>query len=166
MFLGGTTSVKHRQNGSTYVFPQYVCDYGRRNLDCEGSLISEKNLEAFMLNSLEDELDKYNSQITLGIQKDNTDKLKRCHERLDRIKLLFEMGDMEIDVYKQKRDELLSEIESCTPTKIQKPIHLEKNWKELYNGLDAEHKNSFWKQIIDHLEVPSKKAKEVKIFFK
>lgn len=161
-----TTSTRMRKDGSKYSFAQYVCDYGRRNYECEGSCISEKKLETILLNTLEQELDAYNIKITLATKTDNSDKIRKCKDRLERLKVLFELGDIEIEEYKEKRKTLMLEIDNYKSFESKEPIDLDPNWKDIYNSLDVTHKNAFWKQLIDFIEVPSKKPEMVKIQFK
>lgn len=61
---------------------------------------------------------------------------------------------------------MLLEIEKYESIKVKEPIYLPSDWKEIYVSLDIPHKNSFWKQIIDYIEIPEKKAEVVHIFFK
>lgn len=164
--LSSTTSTRHRNKGTLYKYPMYICDYGRRNYNCIGSAISEQKLEELMLNTLEDKLNDYNIKISLDTQNDNSDKIRKCKDRLNRIKIMFEMGDIEVEEYKQKRNALISEIDSYESFTSKEPIYLESNWKDIYKSLDIPHKNAFWKQLIDYIEVPSKKASNVKIHFK
>lgn len=163
--MASSTSVKHYKKGSITRYAIYVCDYGRRNYDCSGAYISEKNLEALLLNTLESRLNDYNIKITLDTDNKNVETIRKCKERLKRIKLLFEMGDIDINEYKQKKESLLSEIESCKVSD-KEPINLETNWKDIYSELDVDHKNSFWKSIIEYIEIPTRQAKDVIVHFK
>lgn len=164
--LSANTSANKRKTGKVALTPIYLCDYGRRNYNCEGTAISEKRLESILLDKLETELHDYNIKITLASNSDNSDKIKKCQDRLSRLKTLFELGDIEIDEYKTKRNALILEIDNLKSFESKKPIDLVPNWKNLYNSLNIVHKNAFWKQIIDYIEVPEKRAKYVIINFK
>lgn len=164
--LCATTGVSKLKSGKAKYYPSYVCDYGRRNYNCSGSAISEKKLEQILLDTLEKELNDYNLTLSVNQVNDNSNKVRKCKDRLNRIKIMFEMGDIELDEYAEKRNALLSEIESYESIKVKEPICLPSDWKEIYMSLDISHKNSFWKQIIDYIEIPEKKANEVHIFFK
>lgn len=164
--LCATTGVSKLKSGKAKYYPSYVCDYGRRNYNCSGSAISEKKLEQILLDTLEKELDDYNLTLSVNQTDDTSNKVRKCKDRLKRIKIMFEMGDIELDEYAEKRNALLSEIESYESIKVKEPICLPSDWKEIYMSLDISHKNSFWKQIIDYIEIPEKKAEIVHIFFK
>lgn len=164
--LSANTSVKKYKNGNVVKYPLYLCDYGRRNYNCSGTAISEKKLEQRLLETLDAELSSYNIKVMLENNNDNSDKIRKCKDRLKRIQIMFELGDISVDEYKEKRFALLSEIDSYKSFESKEPIQLDPNWKEIYNSLDIQHKNAFWKNIIDHIEIPSRKATEVIIYFK
>lgn len=164
--LSAQTSIRITKDNKKMLYPMYVCDYGRRNYGCEATTITEKKLESILLDTIEESLENYRVQINAANPIDNSDKIRKCKDRLNRIKALFEMGDIELDEYKMKRDDLLAEIERLKSVESKKPIALDLGWKEAYEKLDVIHKNSFWKQIIDYIEVPTKRATEVNIFFK
>lgn len=163
--LSATTSTRKRKNGDYYKHPMYVCDYGRRNYNCGGTAIGEDRLEQILIERIETELNDYNIKLTFDADENTEAKIKKCTERLDRIKVLFEMGDIGIEEYKQKKSELLTEINTYSVSR-KDPVHLDSNWKDIYFSLDIPHRNSFWKNIIDYIEVPSKKAKDVVIHFR
>lgn len=163
--MSASTSVKHYKKGSITRYPIYICDYGRRNYNCSGTYISEKRLVEILLDTIEDRLNDYNINITLNTDNKSADNLRKCKERLKRIKVLFEMGDIDINEYKQKRNALTEEIESYKVS-VKEPIHLDSNWKDVYSELDIEHKNSFWHSIIEYIEIPTRSAKNIIIHFK
>lgn len=164
--MSATTTVRTRKNGSKYSYGMYVCDYGRRNYECKGSCISEKKLESILLDTLETEMNNYNIKLTLDAPDDKAERISKCKDRLNRLKVLFELGDIEVDEYKDKRIALIQEIDNYKSFECKRPIHLDSNWKEVYKLLDIAHKNAFWKQLIDSIEVPGKKVTRVKINFK
>lgn len=163
--LSAQTSIKTCKGNKKVLYPMYVCDYGRRNYGCEATAITEKNLESILLNTLESELENYRIQLNASKSIDNSDKVRKCKDRLNRVKTMFEMGDIDLDEYKSKRNSLLAEIDHYKSLESKEPITLNLGWKEAYEQLDTIHKNSFWKQIINYIEVPTKKATEVNIFF-
>lgn len=164
--LSANTSVKKYKKGSITAYPLYVCDYGRRNYNCSGTAISEKKLEAILLDTLDDRLNEYNIKITLDTKSDNSAKIKNIKERLLRIKDLYELGDMDLNEYKEKRLSLMNQLEQYETPKQKQPIVLESTWKELYNNLDIQHKNAFWRRIIDYISIPTRQATTIDVRFK
>lgn len=163
--LSAQTSVEKRKNNKVYKYPLYVCDYGRRNYKCTGSMIPEKRLEEVMLGKIEKELNEFNIKVTMENEKTSADSIRKYEDRLDRIKVLFEMGDISIEEYKVKRTELLEQISKLKSAR-KEPIHLDSDWRSIYAQLDIKHKNSFWRNIIDRIEVPERSAKDVIIKFR
>lgn len=164
--LSAQTSINKRIDGTPVPSLLYLCDYGRRNYNCTGTAISEKKLEQILLDKLNEELEGYNIQVMLENNNDNSEKIRKCKDRLKRIQIMFELGDIDVEEYKEKRIALLDEIDNYESLGYKEPIHLDPNWKNIYNSLDVTHKNAFWKNIIDYIEVPTRKATEVQIHFK
>ena len=164
--MSAMTSVKTRKSGEKAYDPLYICDYGRRNYNCEGSQISERRLQKIMLDILDEELNKYNIQVVLDNKNDNSEKIKKCNDRLDRIKIMFELGDIDVDEYKAKRNGIIAEVDKFKSQESKKPIYLDSNWMVIYNQLDKLHKNAFWTNLLSYIEVPGKRATSVKLFFK
>lgn len=118
-----------------------------------------------MLDNIESELDKYKLQVSAQNNIDTTSKIENNKAKIQRIKDLYELGDISLDEYKEKRDRLLAEIEELNSVTQPREINFPKNWKEVYNSLDNAHKNAFWVSIIDHIEATERLAKNFTIFF-
>ena len=63
-----------------------------------------------MLKFLEKEIGNYNVNIKSKKKEDNTDIIKRLEQRLERIGLRFELGDITADEYKNKREEIKKRV--------------------------------------------------------
>lgn len=136
---------------------------------CEGTSINQNVIEQCLLDNIEIELEKHNSLLKdyyiKNLNADNKDKIEKLKSRINRLKDLYELGDIELDEYKNKRNKLTEEINSLENIEAPKEIKLPDNWREMYNTLDDKHKNAFWLRTIDHFEVNQKRATSVKIVF-
>lgn len=114
--------------------------------------ISEIKLEKYMIDHLDDML----SQTMLNVEtKGEADKLKdydkakkRIENRLERIKFLFEEGDISVEEYRKKKKGLQNELNALhKPEKIN-TINLPQNWKDVYYDLSEDGRKAFWHSII------------------
>lgn len=60
---------------------------------------------------------------------------------------MFEVGRISIEEYDKKYKLLNEEVKTVQS----EPITLDSNWKEVYSMLDEEHKNIFWKKLINYM---------------
>lgn len=148
--------------------PRYVCHTRANNInDCIGASTREADLEEYLLNNLDEILkDAYISAEFTANTTDKKAKLSQLKSKLNRIKDLYVLGDIELEQYKEKRDKLLeeiSEIENEEETTL--PV-LPSNWKEIYAELDREHKHAFWQKIIKRIDLYGRMlSEEPKVYF-
>ena len=147
----------------------YVCTlHNYDSSKCPGSTINDEYLEQYLLDNIDDLLKDY--KLSLDSQQKQVDArniLQNNKARLKRLKDLYEMGDMSIDEYKEKRDALNDEI-SILETQIagiKNVPEMPDNWKDIYAQLDLEHKRTFWYSLIDKLIVEGRQCKEPRIIF-
>lgn len=143
----------------------YICSRQAHGYDCIGATISEKNLDRYMLDYFEEELNKYN--VILKATQSNIDKgrVTKLKAKLTRIKNLYELGDMEFDEYKQKRDSINDELKKIDAINMAEIKTAPTNWREIYDSLDTAHKNAFWMNAVDYVEVTGRKCKTPTIYF-
>jgi len=132
---------------------RYVCPNHNKGFGCDGSSISETTLENYLINTISDLLNDYNINVVSKPKNQNTGNLTRLKSRLKRIRDLYELGDLDLDEYKSKRLDILTEIDKIEKEPTQKMRRLPDNWLEIYNSLDIDHKKSFWSQTLDHIEI-------------
>lgn len=134
----------------------YRCHRYSDNAYCNNPrTISENKIEAFLLNNLESELEQYNlvaktSKYDVSNSKAQIIKLK---QKLERIGERYEDGDITKKEYKEKRQNVLIEIDKLNNelNDIQQEKTLPANWKDTYISLDESHKRAFWHSIIDKI---------------
>ena len=130
------------------------------------NMISEKKIEKFLLENLENLLKAHKENLfklkPIDNKKIDQDKFK-LKEKLRRIGDRYEDGDIDRKEYTQKRQAVLQELkaldEVSTPTF--KDIQLPTDWKEVYNSLSSEYKNVFWKSILKEIRVYQDKTFDI-----
>jgi site-specific DNA recombinase len=139
-----TTMVRTGKNEYKY----YRCQSG---VNHETINLNEKKIEKNLLAILEKKLNTYNAQILKkSYAKESSAKIKKLEERLERIGIRFEDGDITVEEYKEKRNAIKSEIANLKIVKPEKNvIELPQEWKEIYNKLNDQNKQAFWRGIID-----------------
>ena len=97
-------------------------------------------------------MSEYNAEIDVADAQLSDKEIKKNKDRLERLKLLFEMGDISLDSYKEKSEKLKQtiarlEIQSGSKSKIELPS----NWLEMYQELTPEHKRGWWSSLIKEI---------------
>ena len=158
-------------NGETIIHHKYECNKnGTTKMVHPHMQITEPVLERYLLS----ELDKlYLARIkeikTMNKSLQGADiqsKRKNLESKLKRLALLFEDGDIEQEEYVTKRDNIKIQLSQLSTNAIPEPTPLPKEWKLIYNDLDQEHKQQFWRRIIDYIEVDNETKKNPHIVFK
>jgi hypothetical protein len=115
---------------------------------------SERKIEQYLIENVDGLLSEYNAEIDVGSVQLSDKEIKKNKDRLERLKLLFEMGDISLDSYKEKSEKLKQtiarlEIQSGSKSKIELPS----NWLEMYQELTPEHKRSWWSSLIKEIVI-------------
>lgn len=150
-------------------YPQYGCN-GLNGLKQheKGFYISEKKLEAYLLQYTDELLAEYRASAESKAKNDSyknaLQNKKKLEDKLSRIGIRFEMGDISVDEYKNKREAILNEIASLDlqPPKTSN-IVIPDNWRDIYDQLDREHQHEFWFSFIEKIEVNPDKT--IKVYF-
>lgn len=155
--------------------------HGRKTYRCYNSKSkhlsfnrAEKKLEKYLLENLENILS--NKIYELGQAKKRTRdyalEKRKLFAELDRLNLMFEKGRITEEYYDSKYDKIsekLKELEKTDDARLEKSEKLKKyisgNWKELYNQLDEQGKQTFWKNIIEKILISRDNFVEDIIFF-
>lgn len=156
-------TVRTRKDGSKSHSVRYVCNKHDKGYECTGSSMAEKYLEEFLLNQIEAEISEHNNKV-IAVSK-GTDKkaIANLKAKLKRIKDLYELGDMDFTEYKEKRSNILDELNNLERESMPKIHQLPDNWRELYNSLDADRKRAFWSNLFHHVEINGMCCKTPKI---
>ena len=147
----------------------YRCNRYARFHKCSATKsVNEKRLEKYLLGILEEALKDYNIDVKYKPKtKDNTIKIKRLNQELDRLNILFQKSRISEEYYNQEYDKIKVEIDSLKSTP-KKNIKLEKDWKKVYESLSREGKRTFWRSFIDKIVIDPQtyKTENPKIIFK
>lgn len=139
-------------------FNTYACNYQTSTNHIGKSLnVSEKKLEKYLLEKLDDILAEYNIQSETSAKNDkladSKKKKAQLEAKLERIGIRFEEGEISVDEYKEKRKAIHAEIASLDFSQTAQKVELPNNWKEIYADLDKSHKQAFWLSIIKEINV-------------
>lgn len=143
----------------------YRCRKYTHGRNCNTTkVVNESILEQHLLEYLDkyiadyfNSLDKEykNKKIT---NKDNSKEIAQLKEEQKRLFMLFRKSHIEEDEYDKEYDKIEKKIKKLEATPVQKDIsHLEDlnsmDWQTMYNKLDRENKQAFWRGIIEKIEI-------------
>ena len=166
--LASTYSVRHYKNGGTGETYMYRC---KDKLGiCEWRLcIGEKKIEAYLLDNLEEIVGKEIASVEIQKKKAkkkpkrDSEKLK---EKLRRTNVSFIAGNMTDEQYLKETIELKEQIKKAEAQEedvnVDKDIDglkalLETDLRSLYETLDKEEKQTFWRSIINEIKIDENK---------
>lgn len=146
------------QNGKHYIY--YRCKNFTVYKRCEHSKgILESRLEKWLLENIEDEMNKYVQQVKIEmVEPPDTDKKRKAIERKAKnLRELYIDGDIDKPEYlkrKQAYEEQLAEL----PVFVEKDTtdieeFLNSDWRTLYDALTDAEKRVFWRSIIKHINI-------------
>lgn len=141
-----------RRNGYTWHY--YQCSKVKKDawhLDTPVNL-SERRIEKYLIQNIDSLLHEYNIQTrSKNASNDIIDfekQKRKLEDKLSRIGIRFEEGDISTEEYKEKRRAISEEIALLKKPAIRKEIQMPTNWKDIYEQLDNQHKQAFWSSII------------------
>ena len=111
--------------------------------------VNEKKLEQWLLDNIEDD---FKVKVTMK-PKQKKDDPKKYKDRLQRLNDMYLLGTISQEEYKDKSAVLLKQIAEASKNAPLKTQIFASNWKDLYLRLDAEHRRSFWRGIIQQIVV-------------
>ena len=134
-------------------------------------VVNENWIEEYLLNNLNSCIKKYFDSLDKEYEKyeivDNTKEIAKLKEELRRTTISFNKGRMEEDEYDKEYARIEKRLEKLQETPAKKDITNLKelssmDWQTMYKDLDREHKQMFWRNIIDKIVVDPLKYKEGK----
>lgn len=163
--LHGFKKKQKLKNGSYSQYRRYRCNKkfsGHSNI---GVCITEHVVEEYMLEHLCPELNNRIYELKKTAAKGNSssrEQLTKIRAEIDRLNLLFQKGRISEEYYDteyerlSKKEAMLADpvdIDDLIRKHEQIQLNFTGNWLELYNKLDIEHKNAFWKRIIKNIYI-------------
>lgn len=151
---------KHKcKDGSITKHKYYRCSkkFSRHSAPC----ISETRIEKYMMERLCQELGTVICRIESSASKKRTGKAPSIRAEMDRLNTMYQKGRISDEYYEAQYTALETELASDQgPSdwdKLEKYSALKKelsgNWIDLYNELDAAHKNAFWRRIVKEVYI-------------
>lgn len=137
----------------------YVCGIWLNKSGCsqEGrAYINEQKLECWLLSHL-DYLFQQEMELARSAQrqKDDTQKREALTQRLERIKLLFINGDIEMAEYRERKEDIEQQLRQIRRTPVTDIARLENllddGWHDLYEGLSKEGRAAFWHRTLQQI---------------
>ena len=156
-------------------YHNYRCNRHYSKGDCDSKLhVNEKALEKMLL----DQLDGYvRSRIEVLSVTDNDsgadteDRIKRLESKKKRLTDVYVEGHIDKDEYEKKYHEIINKIEALKdqPTKQRNLKKLEEllksDWRNVYESLDRQHRQGFWKQLIQNIQIDKENRGIKRIIF-
>lgn len=155
----------YKKNGvkteSFYTF--YNCNNKYKPESCTNrNCVSESSIESFLLDNLDIMFQNtYHEAVIKSKSKPKVDVNKirnQLEQKKGRLLKAYMEEIISIDELKEQRSQIdleLSQLEE--PREIKDPEDIKKmlpnNWREIYNQLDAQHRRTFWLNIIDKIYI-------------
>lgn len=133
-------------------YPTGCCNRHRNKKMCDDyASLSQRKVERYLLDNLDSLIEDASEQSKEAPKTKKEPAKETIEGRLDRLKELFEMGDIGRSEYIEKRDALKAQLEkmSAPPT----PIKLDVGWREAYDSLPPEGKKAFWNRTIKRIDI-------------
>lgn len=146
-------TVRPRKDGSLGHSVRYVCPSHEKGYGCDGSSVSEKFLEGYLISSFDSLLADYNFSISSSASANIEKAIAQKESRLKRLRDLYELGDIPFNEYKDKRIALLADIEELKKEPTEKMRDVPSDWLSVYNQLDVPHRRSFWLNSLGYIEI-------------
>ena len=154
-------------DGEKVFHKRYSCDsfYGTAR-SCPPLHITEARIEEYLLSHLDGLLRdiRINEHFNVVGYKNRVNNKNRLKAKLERLKEVYIDGDIDREVYKQKKREIEAELNAITIPQ-ERPPQLPDNWREVYDQLTAENKQAFWKSIIRSIIVTNETKDHPEIIF-
>lgn len=148
--LHGTT--RAMMSGKNKKFYKYYRCPQNRNMACEMSRsMTEMSMERLIISQIEDAMAAYNVSIVETVQsaQDNEKKIKALNDRLERLKDLYEFGDISREEYAKKKKAIAAELSALqAPAEVHEKKALPSNWRSIYDGLTDASKRAFWANVL------------------
>lgn len=137
---------------------------------------SEKKLETYMLNHLEEKLSVEIMKAEGRIKSSGNEaekKKKKLSSELERLNKMFEKGRITEEYYDERYDTVSKELKELSQDIVVKELEskkkiqsrLSEGWKDLYLQLGEQDKQVFWKSIIKEIKISPDTFVEDIIFF-
>jgi DNA invertase Pin-like site-specific DNA recombinase len=141
------------------------------SLCISNKVVNESWLEKYLLNNLDECINEYFNSLDKEYEKyevvDNTKEIAKLKEELRRTTISFNKGRMEEDEYDKEYEKIKKRLEKLQQAPVKKDTTNLKElvgmeWQTMYNELDREHKQMWWRNVIDKIVIDPLNYKEGK----
>lgn len=156
--MTGIVKKQKLKDGSVSLYKRYRCSK-KFDQHSDGACISETVVEAYMLEHLCSNL----SDVICSLQASSRQESKApaIKAEIERLNLMYQKGRITDEYYESQYEALSAalkdEAENISKEKLEKYTTLKKefsgSWVELYQALDAAHKNAFWKRTVKRINI-------------
>ena len=144
----------------------YICSTGNQKFIHPGLCISENKIESALLAKLQTLADEYNINIECQTlpEEERSKEIESLNARLKRIGIRYEDGDISVEEYRAKRDEIKTKIAALevTPSKKKKVV-LPDGFDKTYTQLDRDKKQRFWRSLIVSITIDPKRKCDFRV---
>lgn len=141
---------RRAKSGKVVHYNQYRCTKHEHG---QSVFVTEKVLEKQLLEMIEPAFNKARLE-KIETRKDELPKADpaKLRAKLKRIGIRFEDGDITVEEYRQKRNDILRQLREIE-TSNEEPISLPDNWRSIYDCLDNLGKRAFWRSFISEIRI-------------
>ena len=159
------------KDGTISQYKRYRCSR-KFNRHAGGICITESVIEDYLISHISHELQRKIYEIKAGNPKKKPDQAPRIRAEIARLNNIYIKGRMteqEYDrQYKVLENRLEEEVRKQSET-VEDYTHIIKafsgNWLDIYQALDAEHKNAFWKKVLREIVLSKDTHKIDRVIF-
>lgn len=162
--LAGFTSKTTKSHGKKveFKYPSYRCNYKYQGNCNYHKRPVEKTVEQYLLNNIEEEINKYIIEINKLKEKDEffpTIDVEKLKKKVDRLTDLYIEGRISKEKYDKEYNKTtdlinansVSNKENIDLSNLKKVF--KKDTIEIYRNLSNENKRNFWASFIDYIEI-------------
>ncbi len=161
----GTSSVINRKTREKRTYCYYRCNKAWTDSICTYKHnVSQNLIEEYLITNIENEYNRYKIQEQKIQGRSRANQKKRTAEQIKkemhRLNLLFQKERIEWNYYNEEYEKLTNELLSLTETakkprtnfdNVEKILH--NDFREAYNNLSRESRQSFWRSIIKEIHI-------------
>ena len=157
--LTGFVKKQKLKDGTQSLYRRYRC-YAKF-YPHSGPCISESVVEKYMIDHLWPELQNCIYNASLHQKEEDPDKSIQIKSEMDRLNKLYQKGRISDEYYEEQYELLEAKLllldEPKHPDSLDAYRAIEKeitvNWLDIYQSLDLNHKQAFWKRIIKEIYI-------------
>lgn len=151
----------HTVGGNGKMYYYYRCSRSARDRTCSFNLnISEPQVEKYLLEHIEEELQKYivMNEVKPATQPKPKYDRSKINAEIERLNKMYQKGRINDDDYDEEYDKLQAKLDMCDiqpTTRDLRPLKefLNSDFKTIYASLAKEEKRAVWRSIIDRMIV-------------